>query len=119
MKHLGAPDAKVTQLSGDGGIDIESTRYIAQVKNYSGSVGAPELYQFIGVASVDGRKPLYFTSGTYTRQAISAASRAGLPLFRYSAAAGTIDAENKWATQIITEGLDIVEASILEAPGHQ
>jgi hypothetical protein len=35
MKHLGAYDAKVTQYSGDGGVDVESRCFIAPVKTGS------------------------------------------------------------------------------------
>lgn len=105
MRHLGAVDAQVTQFVGDGGIDVASQKHIAQVKHYAGSVGAPEVFQFIGVASVDGRKPLFFTSGTYTQQAQVAASRAKLALFTYSAAAGTVHADNLEAEKLLRDGL--------------
>lgn len=105
MKHLGATDAEVTRFTSDGGIDVASQHYIAQVKHYAGSVGGPEVFQFIGVASVDGRVPLFFTSGTYTQQAQVAASRANLALFTYSAAAGTIEAINAHAEDILSNRL--------------
>ena len=105
MRHLGALDAQETRASADGGIDILSNRYIAQVKNYSGSVGAPEVQQLAGIASVDKRIALFFTSGTYTFEAISFANRAGIPLLVYLAEKGSLKATNKLGHLVLEEGL--------------
>jgi hypothetical protein len=55
IRYLGEPDATITRFSRDGGVDVESTHYIAQVKNYSGTVGVTQMRELGGVASVDGR----------------------------------------------------------------
>ncbi|WP_084486098.1 restriction endonuclease [Humibacter albus] len=79
MPSGGEPDATtITRFSGDGGVDVESTHYIAQVKNYSGTVGVTEMRELGGVASVDGRKPLFFTSGTYSAGAVEFANDSAL-----------------------------------------
>lgn len=105
MRHLGALDAQETRASADGGIDILSTRYIAQVKNYSGSVGTPEVQQLAGIASVDNRAALFFTSGSYTFEAISFGNKAGIPLLVYSAEKGTLSASNKLGQEVLEDGL--------------
>ena len=105
MRHLGARDVAVTRLSQDGGIDVTSTTHIAQVKNYAGSVGVPAIREMVGVASIDGRKPLVFTSGTYTAESIRTADAAGMPLFVYDAPAGTLTAVNPSAKRLLDDGM--------------
>jgi len=105
MRHLGEMDAEVTRFTGDGGIDVMSTHCIAQVKNYTGTVGVTEIRELAGVAAVDGRRPLFFTSGTYASGAIEFAERAGIALFRYDAVAGTLLPVDAIAARAIQQGL--------------
>ncbi|WP_183086332.1 restriction endonuclease [Mycetocola tolaasinivorans] len=105
MQWLGEPDAVVTKFVGDGGIDVESKRYIAQVKNYSGSVSVAEVREFAGVASVDGRVPLFFTSGIYTAGALEFAERARLALLVYDVVDGTLSGVNVAGQAIRQAGL--------------
>ena len=108
MQHLGEERAKVTRVSGDGGIDVESPAYIGQVKNYGSNtaVGAPEVRELAGVASVDGRTPLFFTSGRYTAEAEAFAEGAGIALFIYSAERGTLVGANSLGAVLRESGLD-------------
>ena len=94
MNFLGEDKVAVTSATADGGIDIVSSLSVAQVKNYSGSVGVAPVRELVGVASVDGRKPMFFTSGTYTQGAVTLADKAGVALFIYSAERGTLDPAN-------------------------
>lgn len=94
MKHLGQTNVRVTRAQNDGGVDIESNDWLAQVKHYRGSVGVTEVRELVGVASVDGRTPVFFTSGQYTSSALAFAGRAGVLLFSYRAESGTLEAEN-------------------------
>jgi len=104
MKHLGQFDATETTYGNDGGIDVESSKYIAQVKNYTGTVGVREVRELVGVASVDGRTPLFFTSGSYTSAAVDYASSASLALFIYDASGGTLKGVNDLATNHLVNG---------------
>lgn len=96
MVHMGAAEARTTQLSGDGGIDVESTLYIAQVKHYTNSVSIADIRAHIGVAAIDPGKrfPLFFTSGTYPESAVQAADAANMALFTYDVSTGVVTAEN-------------------------
>ncbi len=105
MRHLGERDAEVTRFTGDGGIDVASEHYIVQVKNYTGTVGVAEVRELGGVASVDGRKPLFFTSGTFAAGAVDFANRAGIALFVYDAVQGTLVAGDGIARQALEHGL--------------
>jgi hypothetical protein len=101
MRFLGEADVNVTRVASDGGVDVTSSRCVAQVKNYQGSVGVQDVRQLVGAASVDGRYPVFFTSGHYTRPALEFAEEAGVRLFVYNATNGTLDAANRSAQELL------------------
>ncbi|WP_162893265.1 restriction endonuclease [Microbacterium halotolerans] len=105
MRYLGEDDAATTQYSGDGGVDVTSLHYIAQVKHYTGTVGVGEVREFAGVAGVDGRRALFFTSGQYARGAIDFADNAGIALFRYDVHHGELVGANLRGTHAMENGL--------------
>lgn len=105
MQHLGEDDAATTQYSGDGGVDVTSLHYIAQVKHYTGTVGVGEVREFAGVAGVDGRRALFFTSGQYARGAIEFADNAGIALFRYDVHHGELVGVNLRGNHAMENGL--------------
>lgn len=105
MSFLGAIHVKVTKYASDGGIDVESFGYIAQVKNYTGTVGVAAVREFSGVAKVDGRMGLFFTSGNFAAGAIEFADKADIALFRYSAERGELYAVNVRAEMKLARGL--------------
>ncbi|GAB1822651.1 hypothetical protein HerbRD11066_58150 [Herbidospora sp. RD11066] len=80
---------QVTQRggAGDGGVDITATafghgHYAVQCKRYRGTVGAPEVRNFLGALAnaFDGHTGILVTSGTLTRQAKAEAAAARQPL---------------------------------------
>ncbi|MFB6610418.1 restriction endonuclease [Agromyces sp. NPDC056379] len=105
MRYLGAPAAMTTQFSGDGGIDVVSDLFIAQVKNYRASISIASMRELAGVAAVDRRKPLFFTSGVYPPSAIGFADQSGIALFCYDAIAGTIAGKNDLGRRGVQHGL--------------
>lgn len=105
IRALGEPSARVTSFVGDGGVDVESDNYLAQVKHYQGKVGPAPIRELVGVSRVDGRRPLFFTSGSYTSSAVSFANSSDLPLFIYSASDGTLVGANTRAEDILNYGL--------------
>lgn len=105
MHYLGEADAEVTRFTGDGGIDVSSNHYLAQVKNYEGTVGVASIRELAGVAAADGRKPLFFTSGAYASGAVEFAERVGMPLFVYDAIEGSLQHANESALSRLRQGL--------------
>lgn len=103
MKHLGVSDATVTQQSSDGGIDVTSADYVAQVKHYTGSVGGPDIQRLAGAAYPLRKEPLFFTSGRYTPAAERAAEVGGVALFVYNAEAGTLNPANAKALDLVRQ----------------
>lgn len=105
LTYLGATNVSVTRASGDGGIDIVGDAVIAQVKNYTGTVGVEEVRAFHGVASVDRRMPVFFTSGQYASGSIAFADLAQMPLLVYDAVAGTLAGANERGLALRRDGL--------------
>lgn len=101
MHHMGILDARTTQYSSDGGIDVTSAGFVAQVKHYTGAVGGPDVQRLIGAAYPARKTPLFFTSGRYTAAAEAAAATADVALFVYSAERGTLNAANHAARALI------------------
>ncbi|WP_083958230.1 restriction endonuclease [Herbidospora mongoliensis] len=73
--------------TGDGGVDITANafghgRYAVQCKRYRGTVGAPEVRNFLGALAnaFSGHTGILVTSGTLTRQAKAEAAAARQPL---------------------------------------
>ena len=84
IRHLGDPDAQVTNYVNDGGADCVSPRIVAQVKHYTGKVPVAEIRSLYGVAAASGKLPMFFTTGHYTTSGRRFATQVGMPLFRYS-----------------------------------
>ena len=105
MRHLGESAAAVTQYQGDGGVDVAGSRYVAQVKHFSGRVGVAPVREIVGTATTDGRRALFFTSMGYSHGAIEFANRSRVALFVYSAERAELRAMNAWARDLIEHGL--------------
>lgn len=103
LLYLGQHDAEVTRFSKDGGIDVQSSEWVVQVKNYVGSVGVKDVREIVGVAATDGRKPVLFTSGTLTQDAEDFARAAEVAIFRYSPEAGELEAIGEAAEALLAE----------------
>jgi restriction endonuclease Mrr len=109
MRHLGAENVRVTDFTSDGGIDVDSEKYVAQVKLYSTiTVGRPEIQQLVGAAVVNGKRPLFFTSSTFTAEAKRYAAQAEVALFRFVPEEGTLIGVNPLGQKMREIGLATV-----------
>lgn len=54
---------------------------------------------------VDGRRAVFFTSGTYASGSIEFANKVGIPLFVYNAVEGSLGFANELAEQALEKGL--------------
>ncbi|MEU6742532.1 restriction endonuclease [Streptosporangium sandarakinum] len=86
--------------SGDRGVDLtavgpDGRRYAFQCKRYAGSVGAPEVRNFLGALAhaFAGHTGVLVTSGRLTRQALAEAGEAGLILVERDLLAGWLRGE--------------------------
>lgn len=106
MRYLGIIDAEVTKFGNDGGIDVTSSDYIAQVKNYATtrSVGVAAVRELAGVAAPTDRTALFFTSGTYAAGAITFANSCRIHLLRYSALEGKLEGISRGTANFVLLG---------------
>lgn len=87
LRAAGFINARVTGRSGDGGIDglgvyrlsLVSFPIFFQCKRYKGSVGPDKVRDFRGAMAGRGDKGLLITTGTFTREARTEATRDGAP----------------------------------------
>lgn len=106
MRFLGATEAVVTRARRDGGVDVRSDQYVAQVKHRPQDfVSVDVVRALIGVASLEGRTPILFTSGRYSRDAVEVARRAGAALFIFRASEGRLVGANAAAHRLRLNGM--------------
>lgn len=71
MRGHGWPDARRTGAGADGGVDVESSLAVAQVKAWARPTPLAPVQRLYGVASSRNIEPLFFSLGGYTVHAIS------------------------------------------------
>lgn len=81
MRAHGCHGAKVTSGGPDGGIDVHSSRAVAQVKHQFGKVGRPAIQRLFAVAIAEGKVGLFFSTSGYTQAAQEWADKHGVGLF--------------------------------------
>ncbi|WP_329319345.1 MULTISPECIES: restriction endonuclease [unclassified Streptomyces] len=83
MRYLGFEDAVATPVGADGGIDVTSSRAVAQVKMEARPTGRPVVQQLHGVCVHEGKTGVFFSLAGYTSQARTWAETSGTVLFRF------------------------------------
>lgn len=106
MKRLGAQGVEVTRSSHDGGIDVASTHYIAQVKRFASNVGVAPIRELAGVIRSDRRRGLFFTTTGYSKGAIEFATEQGIALFVMEIHTGQLSPANFQARAFQDHGLN-------------
>ena len=101
LESKGEPMVRLTTAGADGGVDIESARVVAQVKNLAGAVGAKPVREIFGVAAARGKTALFFSSGGYTTAAKDFARRAGMALFTFDGRTGVVRGANPYGRDFI------------------
>jgi restriction system protein len=88
LRAVGFKDVEVTKRSGDGGIDglgvLQVNEFVAfpvlfQCKRYADAVGAGAMRDFRGAMMGRTDKGIFLTTGSFTREAVNEANRAGVP----------------------------------------
>lgn len=75
MFYFGFHDARTTKISGDDGLDVESTEAVAQVKYRTAKTGSPAIRDLAGAAVPGRKKSLFFSYSGYTKSAIAFANQ--------------------------------------------
>lgn len=83
MRYFGYIDARVGPDGPDGGVDVDSSVAVAQVKAEMRPTGRPVVQHIFGVAAHEGKSALVFSLAGYTDDAVDWATEAGVALFRF------------------------------------
>lgn len=101
MQAWGFVDAASPLHSADGGIDVRSSRALAQVKFRSVKAGRPEIQNLVGARAGDASKALlFFDFKGYSPQAVQYANQMNVGLYTYDRA-GIVTPVNQVARQIM------------------
>lgn len=89
MRDMGFPDARVTGLGADGGMDVVARRAVAQVKWMHSKVGRPDLQRLYGARGAEHSKDMLFfaeliSPSSYTQEAVEYGDKHGIGLFAYT-----------------------------------
>ena len=83
MEATGFTNVVPTGLGADGGIDVESTEAIAQVKLEGRRSSREQLQRLYGIAAHRDVLAIFFSLGGYSAQAIQWAEETGMHLFEF------------------------------------
>ena len=82
LHYLGYSNAAVSPIGADGGVDVLSSRAVAQVKSGETPTGRPIIQQIYGVAALREKEAIVFSVAPFTDEAMEWADRARVALFR-------------------------------------
>jgi hypothetical protein len=116
MHHLGDTQMQLTRSGPDGGIDGESVRFVAQVKNWQRDlIGVDHVRALYGVATEQGKSPVFFTRRGYSTAALDFARRVDMPLFLLDPAHGRLSPANPAAQHLRRFGIHVPMAASAKA----
>ena len=100
MRSWSFTDAVATTGGADGGIDVRSSRALAQVKWKGAVAGRPELQQLYGAAAGGPQQLFFFSASGYSDQAIQYADQVGIMLMTYDPL-GSVEGVNTTARRFL------------------
>lgn len=84
MRNLGFEDAAATGGGADGGLDVNSTNAVAQVKMHFKPTGRPDLQKLFGArAHQTSKAMLFYNFAGYSNDAVKYADSVQMALFRF------------------------------------
>lgn len=113
VKLWGFTDAVATAGGADGGLDVCSSRALAQVKWKNGVTGRPDVQNLYGARGTGIQQLFFFSAAGYSQQAITYADEVGVLLMTYDPL-GAVEGVNQVAKQFL---LDVANVpATVEAP---
>lgn len=97
---MGFHDARLTGSGPDAGIDVVSSRAVAQVKARVGQAGRQDVQALIGAAHGRDGQALFFSMGGYSSPAVDYANEVGAALFTFGYD-GSVEAHNAAAADLL------------------
>lgn len=105
MEYLGARGCMVSQATRDGGIDVNSDLFVAEVKHHTDPVSPGVVRQITGVASLEKKIPVVFSLNGYSHAAVEVGMRANALLFVYDFKRATLYGWTPLAKQALSSGM--------------
>ncbi|WP_430752683.1 restriction endonuclease [Paenarthrobacter sp. NEAU-H11] len=105
MLFLGESGCQVSPATRDGGADVVSGRFVAEVKHHAAPVGPALVRQIFGVATAEGKTALFFSLSGYSSASIEFGEQVKMALFVYDFTQGTLDARTPAAELALLKGL--------------
>ena len=102
MIHWGYEDSRCTPVGADAGVDVDSSRAIAQVKAEMSPTGRPVIQQTYGAAVLHSKQALVFSLAGFTKEAIAWADQAGVALFSFDLQ-GVPKSENEHGSRVASQ----------------
>jgi hypothetical protein len=105
MEFLGATGCQVSAATQDGGADVFSTEFVAEVKHHASPVSPALVRQIFGVATAERKRALFFSLSGYSQASVQFAEQTGVALFTYDFEKGTLNAKSSAARKALDYGL--------------
>lgn len=119
LKSWGYIDAVATTGGADGGIDVRSSKVLAQVKFRGSKAGRPELQNLVGARQGEPDKTLmFFDYMGYSRDAVVYADAAGIGLYVYDLS-GNVEPVNEAGRRLMAATLWARFTTALMSPRFQ
>lgn len=85
LVKLGFPEARVTQYSQDGGVDVLTDEFAVQVKRWrkGNNLGVRDVRELFGVATKLGKRPMFFTTSSASSAAMAEANELSIPIIQF------------------------------------
>lgn len=111
MLYLGETECVVSQATRDGGADVISKRFVAEVKHHASPVPPSMVQQIFGVAQAKRKTALFFSLSGYSTKAIEFGNEVGMALFIYDFTKGRLTPCSTAAEKALRQGLQQLPAS--------
>lgn len=100
MRSWGYLDAVATTGGADGGLDVRSSRALAQVKWKGGVTGRPDVQNLYGARGAGTQQLFFFSASGYSDQAVEYANQVNILLMTYDPL-GAVEGVNQAAKRFL------------------
>jgi HJR/Mrr/RecB family endonuclease len=105
LVYLGEQGVSITQFSSDGGLDVLTSTYCCQVKNYDKKpVSVVEVRALLGTAFSRNLEPLLFTNSKLTNEALAFSNENRIAVLEFSATEATLSAMTSEGEKLLLKG---------------
>lgn len=115
LQYLGFFSACKTPFRRDGGVDVETSQYVVQTKNWERDfIPVSAVREIVGVAAMRGKSAMFFSRSAYSFDAVAEAEMAKVALFRFKAETGELLPQNSYAADIVSNSPNEIPSETLD-----